>query len=1566
MCSGVTPSLNIVCPPLCPELHASSRTSSAVPCGGRFVAPASALIHTSNIVLWTVRPAAGCGTGVCPPTRATAFHTYLYSRRWAWQHVGQLGEASNSGPRPGKQATLDKFFSPCNRTCRQDTPAPLTPDRSLLDERPTVRKTSPTGATDCNTQLPAGTAEPCDDTFQVAVVNPTSVLNKHQQLLATGADILCVSETSAVLKAQHIVSSKLRASKFGVVWSPPVASHCHQEQEKTSLRGCALGAAVMSRFPVRPPFQAVPQEVQASQRIAVAHARLGPLHVRCIAVYGWPANHSDARARNDELMCQVLKLVSDGGSPVLIGGDFNTAPQALGCWQSFLRLGYREVFQMWKEKFQITLPATCRGATRHDTMLLPPVLADLALTARVKRVNQQLANEWKAITKASGYGTWFPSWLLQCAHFHVYYAEQQPHPFVPPAQDWVQDVLEFVQFDCDVTVKQEARHRAKLAKHAVHVDIADGHSRQGYAALRPQAKPPFTAIPWVEKQVGRLVESPALRSGRYQTPDPKAFRADLPITADSGAAVFLGVCENDRHGPLLQLELDSPQLPDQVELAQVTEASTATELNRAFTLFWHPIWTRDRGAALQDVATWDTFLAHLPAAPDGAIPCPLNLDDVDMWRASARRLRTRSATGYCGFSNAELKWLPDTPLRHLVQLFKLCTKCGFPHHFGRATVSVLAKVDILPQGMHHGRPITVFSNLYRFWASTCARAVLRHWSTWLPASVSGSVPGRSARDVSMCIECHVEQALLRHEPLAGFSLDIIKCFNQVPRAPMRQLLLHLGLPAALVETWMSFLASITRHTVFHESLGLPIGSTTGLPEGCPLSVVGMVALCWYLSALPRAPDVSLHTYVDNWSWVAKSAASMLQSIATAISFCNCLKLPIDWTKSFAWATTKRLRVWLQTDAQNALPNGASLTVVSHAKDLGVHYRFRATTGNPQAQQRIHEACRRLDQLQPLRRPLFNKARLIQASVWPATFYGCEGRLLPVNTVNRLRSAAARAFIGLHSSASPFLALAAITPHLDDPEVYLLSSALCAVSRLLRLKPLEGNICGQSHVGPFTGSSLPAVWQPDTKEHRLLHCPAAAEVRRPFLGLLEQVQQHRRHWLHCPYPAQPEDVPLLRLIWQSRALPGPPCEVNLLHNFRNDCLRLFTDGSCSHPEVPTARHASWAVLLYTGPEPVEPELLLARWRGRALSSIFFHVVAQGVVPGEQTISRAEFIALSQASQVAQQRPDLAAHIWSDSATALRAASLVQQHGPPAVPAFARDLLDATADNHFPRLHQLHKVKAHVCPSTVATDSVLPTLGNELADAAAKEARKADLELVVEACDRVSAENSREIELLQMFSQYQLELAKKVKSLKAGTCFPAAAIERAVAADQQVFLKRWSEMSTAGHCAAWSADPRRDAQDNTTACDRWLRQLWWSDPDSELHRYSGITYLELLVNFVLVTASLPPRTVKDPVTKKQTVVELTDKEGILLPANLRDMLSAFSILVARACKRCTWNPLQHKHRKISSLVFLGIGKPRKGLLRRPALPREQETGEQLFKVLCSSSPGEALRDLALSAL
>ena len=828
-------------------------------------------------------------------------HGRFSDRRWAWQHACRLGEATNPGPRPLRQTRLQTFFrssEPEQGVAPGDLCPPATDHSGAVQPAETAVLDSPR-------RPPSSAGSPCTTpagTFKLAVVNPTTVLNKHDLLLKLQADVLCLSETAAVQKVQHIVTAEMRAAKYGVVWSPPVAPHCHQDHTGPTLRGCALGAAVLSRFPIRPPFQALAQELTESQRIAVAHLRIGPLHLRCIAVYGWPANHSDAAARNDALLCQVLKVVSDGGAPAIVGGDFNTSPQSLPCWQHFLDQGYREVFQMWKERFRITLPATCKGATRHDTVLLPPVMADLALTAQVEAdcfdfdahsplvlsfklptqapcrplwrkprtwmdfrpdadkveqayaakagtldiciskcsgrddleeafqkwaqtlesavdsavrqqhqedpvtfpavclprnargrceyriakkrplqatapraragdynppaepltvkarartrqarrlqtfvsslrtaerqarvqepsVNLQLANEWRAITKASGYGSGFPQWLLQCAHFHEYHAPWPDMPFAPPPLDWVQDVSEYVRFDCDVTVKQEARHRSRLAAHKVHLDVTEGFSTKGYAALRPQAKPPFAAIPVQEKQQGRLVQMEGSLS-LYVTPEPSAFRADLPLSVAGGTARLLGVQETDKHGPLLQVEMPHSPPPPVVEFQQQAEASCAAELNRAFTLYWHPIWTRDRGSCLSDVQQWEQFLGHLPEAPEG-IAAHLDFRDLTVWRASLRQLRKRSATGYCGFSNAELQWLPDSPFRHLVQLYELSMRWGFPRHLGRATVSVLAKVDV-PQGMHHGRPITVFSNLYRYWASTCAKMVLKNLGTMAP------------------------------------------------------------------------------------------------------------------------------------------------------------------------------------------------------------------------------------------------------------------------------------------------------------------------------------------------------------------------------------------------------------------------------------------------------------------------------------------------------------------------------------------------------------------------------------------------------------------------------------------------------------------------------------------------------------------------------------------------------------------------------------------------------------------------------------------------------------------
>ena len=186
------------------------------------------------------------------------------------------------------------------------------------------------------------------------------------------------------------------------------------------------------------------------------------------------------------------------------------------------------------------------------------------------------------------------------------------------------------------------------------------------------------------------------------------------------------------------------------------------------------------------------------------------------------------------------------------------------------------------------------------------------------------------------------------------------------------------------------------------------------------------------------------------------------------------------------------------------------------------------------------------------------------------------------------------------------------------------------------------------------------------------------------------------------------------------------------------------------------------------------------------------------------------------------------------------------------------------------------------------------------------------------------------------------------------------------EQTEFHRRWAELSSSTAAAAWCATPKDSSSPSETACADWFRQLWWSERADKEQKFTGITFLEMLVKIVLVTGSLPPRVIRDATTRVTSTVQLTSSEGILLPANLHDLLSAFVIMVHKVCKRCMWDALKFKHRKIRTLEYLGVGKARKGLLRRPTLPREQETGEMLWKVLSSSSPGEALRDLALAAL
>ena len=335
--------------------------------------------------------------------------------------------------------------------------------------------------------------------------------------------------------------------------------------------------------------------------------------------------------------------------------------------------------------------------------------------------------------------------------------------------------------------------------------------------------------------------------------------------------------------------------------------------------------------------------------------------------------------------------MPHAILRDLVSLFESVLGLGhFPGYMALSTASCVPKV---------------FSTLYRFFASGLACALLQSWARVMPFNIYGALPGRSSRDAALALGLQVESALDVAEPLQGYSIDLSRFFNTVPRAPTLFLMHHLGAPASLLRMWGGFLQRSFRHPVLNGHYGAAVPSSKGIPEGGPLSVAAQVALNWMLISFVQVQGLQILTFIDNWSFVAASLCAMLESLLLVQQFCALLCLTISWPKSYAWATSSLRRQHILAQLPRVVPGGCTLSVVSSVKDLGVVFRFRQGLSRGAAQDRLNSAYEKLARLEAMPRSIGNKLQLLQQAIWP-------GRLVAVQEVDGLRSAAARLLAGV--------------------------------------------------------------------------------------------------------------------------------------------------------------------------------------------------------------------------------------------------------------------------------------------------------------------------------------------------------------------------------------------------------------------------------------------------------------------------------------------------------------------------------------------------------------------------
>ena len=184
--------------------------------------------------------------------------------------------------------------------------------------------------------------------------------------------------------------------------------------------------------------------------------------------------------------------------------------------------------------------------------------------------------------------------------------------------------------------------------------------------------------------------------------------------------------------------------------------------------------------------------------------------------------------------------MPDDLLQHLLAI------CEHAEHSGEwpaaAIAAVVMALEKIPGAgrVNQFRPIAVLSLTYRVWAT---KKALTHLSQFLPPTMFGMAPGRSAQSVWYFLQQTIETAHLAGDTLCGVVSDLEKAFNFLPRLPVLAYAVHMGLPFPVVRGWTAAVSTLSRRFKVHNCFGPPIASLTGFPENKPMSCVAMSLVC---------------------------------------------------------------------------------------------------------------------------------------------------------------------------------------------------------------------------------------------------------------------------------------------------------------------------------------------------------------------------------------------------------------------------------------------------------------------------------------------------------------------------------------------------------------------------------------------------------------------------------------------------------------------------------------------------------------------------------------------------
>ena len=283
----------------------------------------------------------------------------------------------------------------------------------------------------------------------------------------------------------------------------------------------------------------------------------------------------------------------------------------------------------------------------------------------------------------------------------------------------------------------------------------------------------------------------------------------------------------------------------------------------------------------------------------------------------------------------------------------------------------------------------------------------------------------------------------------------MKSFDTVDRSILDCTLGRLGLPVWFRKVYFSSHSQVRLRFKLAAGLGEPWCRDGGIHQGCPLSMVFIVALyvpwCRHLESLP---DVKPQLYADNLKCSAERPRALFESAYFTAKYVRLVGQDVSPGKCVLLSTSKSVRKAMKL--WDISGDGGFWKVQLDVRDLGGHldFTYRARAGT--LSHRVGRATGGVAAVGALPLSFQVKLGLVRGKYLPAGLHAAEASYVSFSSISAFRAATVRA---VWSSKMPLADAPALLNLLDgpvdvDPAFHVIWSRFRMMRRFLAYCPEE--------------------------------------------------------------------------------------------------------------------------------------------------------------------------------------------------------------------------------------------------------------------------------------------------------------------------------------------------------------------------------------------------------------------------------------------------------------------------------------------------------------------------------